>query len=80
MKTVFQSPICNSLQLNCVENVTLDGTNCLPQCSGLLLKSFYKSEKNQDKNLEELIPEEWTSYRDYKKYIEFPTSLAGVLL
>ena len=57
-----------------------DGTKCLPQCSGLVLKSFYKSEKNEEKNLEELIPEEWNSYRDYKKYIEFPHSLAGAFL
>ena len=77
---LFKSPICNSWQLNCVANVTLDGSNCLPQCSGLLLTSFYKSEKNHEKNLEELIPAEWNSYRDYKKYIEFPPSLAGAFI
>ena len=38
-----------------------------------------KSEKNHEKNLEQLIPAEWNSYRDYKKYIEFPPSLAGAL-
>ena len=75
MQIYLQNKVCGHLQLSCVGNVTLDGSKCLPQCSGLVLKSFYKSKTEHD--LEQLIPKYWDSYKIYKKWIEFPTALKG---
>ena len=74
----FKNRICDSWQLNCVRNISLDGSKCLPPCTGLILKSFYKS--NTERNLEQLIPKYWDSYKKYKKFIEFPTSLKGLII
>ena len=74
----FKNRICDSWQLNCVRNISFDGSKCLPPCTGLILKSFYKS--NTDRNLEQFIPKYWDSYKKYKKFIEFPTSLKGLII
>ena len=54
------------------ENV--DDTNCLKHCSGLMVNSFTKSEKN--KNLEELFSA-FKSYDLYKKITPRPSGFNG---
>ena len=49
--------------------------DCLPFCSGLIVKSFTKTAAAKD--LENLLSEEWNAYKKYKTWIRFPKSLKG---
>ena len=43
-------PLCTLSQLYCIENITVDHSKCLKQCSGLVVSSYnkYEIEKNAD--------------------------------
>ena len=50
-------------------------TGCLPPCSGLMLTSFYKNEKN--KNFDHLTSNELIGYKKMTKWHNFPSELKG---
>ena len=61
-----------------MNNVKVDGNNCLPSCSGLTLTSYSKSDI--DDNMENYIPNKITAYNTkYRKFVPFPSKYEGFL-
>ena len=69
-----QEPICSSAGLKCVEKIKLDTSNCLKPCSGFIVTSFYKSERQ--KNLDDLFPI-YGAYNIFKKITQIPSGYNG---
>ena len=71
-----QEPLCTSqLDFKCVNEVTIDTSNCVSPCTGLIVTSYYSSDLDED--LESLIPEEIVAYRNYTKWTKMPAGLEG---
>ena len=72
----FQEPLCTSqLDFKCVNGITIDKSNCLSPCTGLIATSYYASDLDED--LESLIPEKIVAYRNYTKWTKMPAGLEG---
>ena len=54
--------------MECVNNIKVDTSGCLKPCSGLIVTSVIKSDKNR--NLEELLPyvDDYVNYELQKSY------------
>ena len=53
----MQEPVCASKkQLDCVESLKIDTSNCLKPCSGLLVTSFSKSDVHVHSKSLNLLP------------------------
>ena len=61
---MIKEPLCSTEQMECVNNIKVDTSGCLKPCSGLIVTSVIKSDKNR--NLEELLPYV-NDYVNYKK-------------
>ena len=70
-----QAPVCSSKQLECVNTINVNGSKCLKPCTGFIITSFTKSERN--KNLEDLFPIIMDSYNIYKMITQFPSLDSG---
>lgn len=44
MKNLFQTPLCNHQDLDCVSSIKTDISECSQQCSGILVTSFDQHE------------------------------------
>ena len=42
LKSNFKVPYCTAEHLNCVSSIKFDHSDCLQQCSGILVTSFYQ--------------------------------------
>ena len=71
---ILQEPVC-SFENDCSRTTKIDPSRCLPPCSGLIITSFVKSEKQKD--LDSLISQEIFAYDKYKKGFTYPSSLKG---
>ena len=59
----MQDPICSSKDLECVERINTETSNCLKPCSGLIVSSLSKTELKH--NIDDLL--QFTrSYNNYK--------------
>ena len=67
--------VCNSEELKCVKNITIEGHECEQPCSGLSLTGYFKSVKNRD--FQHLIPKTYEAYKEYKTWIAFPPAMKG---
>ena len=65
--------ICSERDMECVNNIFVDTSNCLNPCSGLIVTTF--SQTKEDRKLEELFP----VYEDYNKYKTLTTYPYGLL-
>ena len=73
----FQEPLCTSqLDFKCVNGITIDKSNCLSPCTGLIVTSYYASDLDED--LESLIPEKIDAYRNYTNWTKMPPGLEGL--
>ena len=61
----------------CVNNIEVDTSSCLKPCSGLIVTSVIKSDKNR--NLEKLLPYV-DEYINYKKITKYPVGFDGKIL
>ena len=52
-----------------------EGNISLPQCSGLIVSSYYKSDPK--KNLSSLSTADLSAYRKYMKWAKFPSEIQG---
>ena len=68
-------PICSSEKLRCVENVTIDNSDCKPMCEGLIVTSYSRSENQR--NLEKYISIVGKDYDNYKTFVKYPASIKG---
>ena len=57
-----------------MEKIKLDTSNCLKPCSGFIVTSFYKSERQ--KNLDDLFPI-YGAYNIFKKITQNPSGYTG---
>ena len=55
---------------------TIDKSNCLSPCTGLIVTSYYASDLDED--LESLIPEKIDAYRNYTNWTKMPPGLEGL--
>ena len=74
----FKEPLCYAQKLECVNTVPVDTSSCMKPCSGLIVTSFDKSEK--DKNIEILYPQMWRQYNNFKTIPEYPPGFTGKCL
>ena len=65
----IQDPLCSSEQMDCVHNITVDTTDCLKPCSGLIVTSFTKTRENRNFDNWLTVLDD---YRFYKKVTTFP--------
>ena len=71
----MQEPVCASKkQLDCVESLKIDTSNCLKPCSGLLVTSFSKSDVHVHSKSLNLLPIN-KKYNDYKKLTQNPPGI-----
>ena len=63
--------------MECVNNIKVDTSGCLKPCSGLIVTSVIKSDKNR--NLEELLPYV-DDYVNYKKITKYPVGFDGKMI
>ena len=67
-------------QLYCAQNVELKYYECLPQCSGVWLMSYEKTEMNKYdriKKLTDQIKDLTKQYWNFKGFYEFPKNLSN---
>ena len=57
----------------------LNSNECLPKCEGILVASYFKTEKNYDQ-AEVLAPKLMEQYNNYKKFVRFPAEFRGIML
>ena len=75
-KTKIQESICSEKDYDCVNNVQVNTSNCLPSCSGLTLTSYSKTENDNMEN----VPNEIAEYNtNYRKMFPFPSRLKGFM-
>ena len=53
------------------------GNISLPQCSGLIVSSYYKSDSNKNLDSSSLSPSDLSAYRKYMKWSKFPSEIQG---
>ena len=63
--------------MKCVNNIEVDTSSCLKPCSGLIVTSVIKSDKNR--NLEKLLPYV-DEYINYKKITKYPVGFDGKMI
>ena len=74
---LLQEPLCYAVkELECVNlaKVNVDTSSCLKPCSGLIITSFAKSDKNLD--LDSRLPL-MDEYNNYKKITQYPSGYNG---
>ena len=71
---IIQEPLCSLSGIHCANNVTVDSSNCLKPCTGLIVTSYSKS--NEEMDLEKLFPF-LKAYDKYKKLTPFPSGYYG---
>ena len=74
---LIQEPLCSDVkELECVNlaKVNVDTSSCLKPCSGLIITSFAKSDKNLD--LDSRLPF-MDEYNNYKKITRYPSGYNG---
>ena len=62
---------------NCVKNININDSDCLPACEGVLVTSYTKS--NSHKRLEDVMGNIVEEYDFYKGKVEYPSGLKGKL-
>ena len=73
---IVKEPACSLQKIaECVNKIPVDTSSCIKPCSGLIVTSFFKSEKN--KNLELLYPKVWRPYNIFKTISAYPSGLIG---
>lgn len=63
---------CDSEQMECVRNTTLDSSQCQQKCDGLNILSY---DKTTNRNIDSFLGEIKTDYDEYKNMISLPKSL-----
>ena len=63
--------------MECVNKIKVDSSECLKPCSGLIITTLSKSEK--EVVLDKSFPI-FEDYDNYKKITEFPTGLQGKIV
>ena len=51
----------------------LSNADCLPECNGVLVTSFVKTEN--DNKAEHVAPKLFEQYNNYKQYVKFPAQI-----
>ena len=69
--------ICSPIDMECVNKVKIDTSNCLKPCSGLIITTFAKTKPSR--HLETSFPD-FENYKKYKKVTTYPKYLAGKYL
>ena len=71
----FKDPICSSDQKKCVEEIYSEtyGTMCLPQCEGILVTSYIKTENSKDPEF--AAPKQFDQYNNYKGIVRLPSAI-----
>ena len=54
-----------------------NSNECLPKCEGILVASYFKTEKNYEE-AEVLAPKLMEQYNNYKKFVKFPAEFRGI--
>ena len=71
---LLQDPVCTSPEeLECVNKVNAEPSNCLKPCSGLLVNSFSNVEVGDMKKLMPILE----NYNTYKKITGYPSGENG---
>ena len=63
---------CDSEQMECVRNTTLNSSKCQQKCDGLNILSY---DKTTNKNIGSFLGDIKTDYDEYKNMISLPKSL-----
>ena len=53
----------------------VESSKCEAECSGLIISSFFKSEKTKD--IESFIPNEVTAYNNFTKWMKLQSEMKG---
>ena len=64
-----------SSQIKCASGLELESSKCEAPCTGLIVSSFFKSEKTID--IESLIPNEVTVYYNLTKWSKLHSKMKG---
>ena len=70
----FQTPLCLSGDLQCVNNVKVESASCLKPCSGMIVTSFAKSNQNVKMDNFFLFLQD---YNNFKTITSYPSGLPG---
>ena len=60
---------------DCIENIKIEDSQCLPACEGVLVTSFTRTVNS--KNPEDVMGNLLEEYDHYKGEFEFPAGLKG---
>lgn len=71
--------LCNPEELKCISKSkqTLEESLCLPNCDGLLITSYLKSEIKNKESFKHFLTKIAEEYDNYKGKYKFPSSLKG---
>ena len=73
--TFIQTPLCTPEKISCVQNITIEETQCLHECSGLIVNSYIKNEEPTD--MDEILAPVLEDYAKYKGLTPFPPEIRG---
>ena len=69
-------PVCSKIQNSvCIASIIPNSTECLPNCDGVLVTSYFKTKNEND--AEVVAPNLIEQYNKYKKLVKFPPKLEG---
>ena len=77
MSIYFQDPICwTESEKECADSIRPDLSDCLPNCEGVMVTSFIKTENEEDAS--SVAANLYKSYGNYKQHtLSFPSDLKG---
>ena len=69
-------PLCvSSEELQCVNNINVDTSNCIEHCSGLSGVIVSKTKSKKVKDIQKIMQ----AYTKYKKMTTYPAGFKGIL-
>ena len=68
-------PLCFSQKLKCIENITVNKDQCIPNCQGIVITSYEKNE--EDRNIKDFLSTFSFEYDLYKRKMPFPIPVKG---
>ena len=78
LRRTKEEPLCKLDGLRCYTSITVNSSQCLPNCEGLLITSFM-SKKRDDVKLDHFLSNIKEQYDQFKGLYKFPPALKGIL-